>query len=76
MKTTLFLCFCLDRNRIDDLRKSGLGKSKATETHSMIIEGGNDALRLDINVDRYGKPVKVRDQRHRNSFSMSHRNGS
>ena len=41
----------------------------------MIIEGGNDALRLDINVDRYGKPVKVRDPRHRNSFSMSHRNG-
>ena len=41
----------------------------------MIIEGGNDALRLDINVDRYGKPVKVRDQRHRNSCSMSHRNG-
>ena len=29
----------------------------------MIIEGGNDALRLDINVDRYGKPVKVRDLR-------------
>lgn len=25
----------------------------------MIIEGGNDALRLDVNVDRYGKPVKV-----------------
>jgi len=25
----------------------------------MFIEGGNDALRLDINVDRYGKPVKI-----------------
>ena len=39
----------------------------------MIIEGGNDALRLDINVDRYGKPVKVGDPQHRNSLSMSHR---
>ena len=32
---------------------------EATETHSMIIEGGNDALRLDVNVDRFGKPIKV-----------------
>ena len=35
----------------------------------MIIEGGNDALRLDINVDRNGKPVKVRD--HRNPVLIS-----
>ena len=43
-----------------------------TETHSMIIEGGNDALRLDINVDRHGKPVKVWDHRNPVRASIEH----